>query len=470
MFRSRSVVCAFVAAAALPTVDAHGYLRDPPARNVVDPAGNAHCPHCGNGGSKAHAGSVCGDGNQWPSDDYYVKQVQAPQIQYHSGQVVKFDVSLNVNHMGHHEFFVCDRPVLSNVGAVECFQRWPLMRATPEELGLTCEIDDEREDCQPVDPNFPGRWYHIPGMSEHKISYRIPDELSCSECTLLWFWPTANSRAYDEVSYSCYQQRLTKLGWNRFNFCGWACADSLCPDPDSYMPSATALKSPDPEAGLAVEEFRNCADIAIIARPGDDDSGTSSSTTPEAEVSTTTTTTAAPETTVQTTTAAPETTVAPTGGKKCKATPGLNRGVSDSDCKSCEGDYQWWPCNEEILCECTGSSSEDSHEPETPVPHPADPVSETNTGKSCVANLNLNRGVYDSDCKRCETGYKWWPCNEAELCICSGSGEVLVEVKRLRQPSSKLATARLHAPPVLLQEYISSARVEPNDEHARTEL
>jgi len=45
-----------------------------------------------------------------------------------------------------------------------------------------------------------------------------------------------------------------------------------------------------------------------------------------------------------------------TGGVTCKATPGLNRGVSDSACAQCATGYKWWPCNEAALCECTGTS------------------------------------------------------------------------------------------------------------------
>lgn len=44
-----------------------------------------------------------------------------------------------------------------------------------------------------------------------------------------------------------------------------------------------------------------------------------------------------------------------TGGRACVATPGLNRGVSYSACRRCETGYRWWPCNEAILCQCTGS-------------------------------------------------------------------------------------------------------------------
>merc|ERR1711976_908055 len=57
-------------------------------------------------------------------------------------------------------------------------------------------------------------------------------------------------------------------------------------------------------------------------------------------------------------------------------------------------------------------------EPE-PEPEP-EPESGTD-GVTCTATPRLNRGVSDSDCAQCETGYKWWPCNEAELCECTGT-------------------------------------------------
>eukprot|EP00969_Alexandrium_andersonii_P129535 5724928-Alexandrium_andersonii.AAC.1 len=53
-------------AAALPTSRGHGYIVEPPARNVVDNSKTGNCPHCGNGNG------VCGDGGQWPSSNYYV--------------------------------------------------------------------------------------------------------------------------------------------------------------------------------------------------------------------------------------------------------------------------------------------------------------------------------------------------------------------------------------------------------------
>merc|ERR1712151_282987 len=59
-----------------------------------------------------------------------------------------------------------------------------------------------------------------------------------------------------------------------------------------------------------------------------------------------------------TTTNAPASTTAASttalGATTCVATPDLNRGVKDSDCARCAEGYQHWPCNEAILCQCSG--------------------------------------------------------------------------------------------------------------------
>jgi len=90
----------------------------------------------------------------------------------------------------------------------------------------------------------------------------------------------------------------------------------------------------------------------------------------------------------------------------CIATPNLNRGVKDEDCNRCDTGYRWWPCNEAALCTCdVASSSASAASFSKPVVH-------------CVASPNLNKGVTDEHCKRCETGSQLWPCNEAALCRC----------------------------------------------------
>ena len=253
LLRNAMLFAFLVAWTTLRSAEGHGYIIEPPARNIIDGSGNGNCPHCGNG-----VASVCGDGGQWPSSMYYVQAVQQPHRTYVAGSTVKIEISMNVNHKGHHEFFICDSAVSSNDGAVACFQKWPLLRANPEEIHSDCQVNDAREDCQPIDVNYPGRWYHPPGMSRHSIHYKIPDGLSCSHCTLLWFWPTSNSAPYDVTAYSCYAQQLRQRGWKVFDFCGWACNQGACPS--NYVPKNNA---PDPTVGSGFEEFRNCADIRV---------------------------------------------------------------------------------------------------------------------------------------------------------------------------------------------------------------
>merc|ERR1711976_1077110 len=75
-------------------------------------------------------------------------------------------------------------------------------------------------------------------------------------------------------------------------------------------------------------------------------------------------------------------------------------------------------------CMVKGTSQpEPEPEPITPSPSPEpEPEPEPETpGVTCKATPGLGRGVSDSACAQCADGYKWWPCNEAELCECTGT-------------------------------------------------
>merc|ERR1711879_488950 len=50
----------------------------------------------------------------------------------------------------------------------------------------------------------------------------------------------------------------------------------------------------------------------------------------------------------------PEPTSAP--ARTCIATWGLNAGATDAACAKCADGYQWWPCNDDSLCQCSGSA------------------------------------------------------------------------------------------------------------------
>jgi len=142
------------------------------------------------------------------------------------------------------------------------------------------------------------------------------------------------------------------------------------------------------------------------------------------------------------------------GAMTCVATPGLNRGVRDAHCARCAHGYKWWPCSEAILCQCSGQAGAPAPATPAPAPVPAvaaptpspmpvpepepEPEPEPATvpapgTMTCVATPGLNRGVRDADCAKCAQGYKWWPCNEAILCQCSGPQLAQVRQRSLRQ-------------------------------------
>merc|ERR1712211_87186 len=85
------------------------------------------------------------------------------------------------------------------------------------------------------------------------------------------------------------------------------------------------------------------------------------------------------------------------------------------------------------------SGSEPEPEPE---PEPESEPESGTDGVTCKATPGLNRGVSDSACAQCETGYKWWPCNLAELCECTetalaqlGTKKRTVRKNHMRKPS-----------------------------------
>merc|ERR1712187_790989 len=78
--------------------------------------------------------------------------------------------------------------------------------------------------------------------------------------------------------------------------------------------------------------------------------------------------------------------------------------------------------------------------PSTPAPTPAFTPAPPANGMTCKAVPGLNRGVSDAACARCETGYQWWPCNDAALCECDGAA--LAQVGANMEP--KRRTVRKH--------------------------
>eukprot|EP00931_Biecheleriopsis_adriatica_P086540 TRINITY_DN61189_c0_g1_i1.p1 TRINITY_DN61189_c0_g1~~TRINITY_DN61189_c0_g1_i1.p1 ORF type:complete len:398 (+),score=42.26 TRINITY_DN61189_c0_g1_i1:46-1239(+) len=245
-------------------VAGHGYISDPPARNLGGTKTQS-CPHCGNGGG------ICGDGGQWARDSDYVNFYRGSMKTWTAGTVVPIEVKITAHHKGHFEVSVCDRVITSAVtDAQACLDNWILERASPEEAGLTnCQPNDSRGGCQPVDPRHKERFYLPPGAGTYRYYVKVPDSLSCEVCTLQWRWWSANS-CIPGPDYGCFASDLAAKGYNAAAWgLGGSCPGGGCD-----------------RCGCG-EEFRNCADITIMRSDG----GTFPPTTSWSIPPTTTTTT-----------------------------------------------------------------------------------------------------------------------------------------------------------------------------------
>eukprot|EP00437_Effrenium_voratum_P043830 CAMPEP_0181484300 /NCGR_PEP_ID=MMETSP1110-20121109/45910_1 /TAXON_ID=174948 /ORGANISM="Symbiodinium sp., Strain CCMP421" /LENGTH=628 /DNA_ID=CAMNT_0023610127 /DNA_START=47 /DNA_END=1933 /DNA_ORIENTATION=- len=260
--RACTSALAFLAASAtVRSAWGHGFMFEPPARNVQSGPKNGYCPHCGNGNG------ICGDGNQWPSDSDYVNAGTEPLRTWTAGSVVSASIRITAHHKGHFEFSVCRQQISSStVDAQGCLDQWVLERATPEEAGIVnCGPNDRRGGCQPIDPRHRERWYLPPGgfspdnNDVHTLYLKVPAGLSCAACTLQWRWWSANS-CIPGPDYGCYKQELDAGGYNSPD---WGLGNT-CPGGGCNR------------CGCG-EEFRNCADIAIVSSGG---GGTTAPTMP----------------------------------------------------------------------------------------------------------------------------------------------------------------------------------------------
>lgn len=262
----------------------HSYLSEPPSRNLVAVDSGEKCPHCLQAGGPNNVKSR--GGNVWPTrlapsshglcgdpvqnrpnpvslrEEEYLKPTE-PQRAYMAGQEVTFKITISTHHMGHYEFRLCNRSLDGSTlesaqEGQDCLDQVLLQRAPP---ASTCSPNDPDPDCQPLDADYPHRWYLPPtsyGM-EHVMRYRIPAGLSCRHCTLQWYWATGNTCLYDE-GYFDYFRNMKALGWNAelwspFATSSWASKKSACCGPAGN--------------GNFGEEFWNCADITVLSTDGE---------------------------------------------------------------------------------------------------------------------------------------------------------------------------------------------------------
>lgn len=301
MHASIRALAVFFCTVTLPGAAGHAYLSDPPPRNLITHwEGDEVCPHCLNANGPANVerrgsgvwpssqapGShgLCGDPVQNRADPVSLKDEpymipSEPQRVYQAGSIVEFRVAVSTHHMGHYEFRICDyaldgRTLSSVHEGQKCLDARILHRAAP---GDSCTPNDARGDCQPIDEHNPGRWYlpppgkgtqtadalwdsskakPLPAVDEvHTMRFQIPADLTCTHCTLQWYYATANTCLPDEA-YLGYFRDLQAAGWDAASWCPWAL--------ESWATKSNSCCGPEGK-GVFPEEFWNCADITIVS-------------------------------------------------------------------------------------------------------------------------------------------------------------------------------------------------------------
>eukprot|EP00611_Tribonema_gayanum_P014264 TRINITY_DN2559_c0_g1_i1.p1 TRINITY_DN2559_c0_g1~~TRINITY_DN2559_c0_g1_i1.p1 ORF type:complete len:354 (-),score=124.48 TRINITY_DN2559_c0_g1_i1:498-1559(-) len=183
---------------------------------------------------------ACGDPNQAKpvtsniytlSNDHY----KVPQNSTFTTSTIDIQITIEVHHEGHFEFFLCD---VGETGTVtqECFDKRALVRAA----------DGYALPPSPVDAAYPGRYYigaFCRGQMDkysYTVRYKLP-ALQCARCVLQWHYITGNAclvpgaRAFNDAWQGCAPNKLK----TRFP------------------------KLPDCGGQQVTEEFWNCADVTI---------------------------------------------------------------------------------------------------------------------------------------------------------------------------------------------------------------
>jgi len=376
--RRRALLALFLAICELPClIEGHGYVAMPPLRGgVAGNADNGYCPHCGNGAG------VCGDGGQWPANSDFLNYGASVVTNLQSGSVLEIEIRITAHHKGHFEFAICDQHVSGDLADPQaCFDAGKLHRA---DRPSDCQPNDARGDCQPIQADYPERWYLPPGIGTYKMRFKIPADLACASCTLQWRWWTANS-CVPAPNYGCFFQQLAAEGWDASAWCG-----SFCGTCGAY------------EAGHynCGEQFRNCADVAVLGGAGE--STEVSTSAPASSTTTTVSQTAA--------TTAPPTT--PPGAGSC---------VWNRDCAVsawCENAaYETWCPLNEASCPspwCTRAAGT------TPAPSPpassattasTAPATPAPTGEVCAWNRDCAVSAWCNN-----AAYETWCPQNAQSC------------------------------------------------------
>ena len=189
------------------SVNAHGYLKTPPARNVAktiiehETFEPQSLPAGGPGDVFENGGyrhGMCGDSHK---NQYQKWNIPGENVAtYTEGQIIKMSAVITAHHLGFFEAQLCDTQDITE----ECFYNHRLMRP-----GCTDEYDEE---CfrvwKPLLSTEVNTWSmsgfkgnidvvdrSSSNIFETEFEYEmvLPQDVTCTHCVLRWHWFTTNS-------------------------------------------------------------------------------------------------------------------------------------------------------------------------------------------------------------------------------------------------------------------------------------
>ncbi|KAK6627458.1 hypothetical protein RUM44_009935 [Polyplax serrata] len=215
-------------------VEGHGRLIEPPSRATMwrygfdtPPNYNDHELYCGgysrqwqsNGGKCG----ICGDAWDLPkprpheAGGKYGNGIIVRK--YKKGSMINVRVELTANHKGYFEFRLCPNNAPHKVGTQECLDLNVLKLAKKSTGGTYGDEPAMAHDT---------RYYPASGSKVFEMRYNLPKNLTCSQCILQWRY----------------------IAGNNWGMCA----------------NGTGLVGCGPQ-----EEFRACADVAIVDSAGEAD-------------------------------------------------------------------------------------------------------------------------------------------------------------------------------------------------------
>lgn len=179
---------------------------------------------------------------------------------YASGDVVDFEVDIIAHHNGYFMFYLCD---LDKCGTpdieAKCFSEGHC-RMLRRAWDGSCQSGNDLK-CGPIDERYPGRFYlpcpqgptdrrgeHLVGGKSGKMKYKIPDDVSCRNCVIQWYWVTGNY--CNTQGYVEYFQGKNKPNWPK------------CPGQNWSLGGYNAKLAPC-RGRNGPEQYWGCADVSI---------------------------------------------------------------------------------------------------------------------------------------------------------------------------------------------------------------